>query len=154
MFYKGGDNVANEQNLKPIQEVNSNRTREQHSADSRKAGIASGKVRREKRTFKQAIEWLVNNDNIKIKKGMLYDTLKQSGIDISCLNPTQVATIGLWFGAVGGNATNYKTLMEANNEISEEGTKTPTLKIEVIDNGNLERTLYETNQSDKNDKGQ
>lgn len=32
-------------NLMPIEEVNSRRTREQHSADSKKGGIASGKSR-------------------------------------------------------------------------------------------------------------
>ena len=46
----------------PIQEVNSNRTREQHSADSRRAGIASGEARRRKRDLKQAIEIMLSLD--------------------------------------------------------------------------------------------
>lgn len=40
--------MANEQNLMPISEVNSRRTREEHSNDSKKAGIASGKARKRK----------------------------------------------------------------------------------------------------------
>lgn len=38
-------NPKQNENLMPIEEVNSRRTREQHSADSRKGGIASGKAR-------------------------------------------------------------------------------------------------------------
>ena len=47
-------------NLMPIQEVNSNRTREQHSADSRRAGIASGEARRKKKAMKEAINMLLS----------------------------------------------------------------------------------------------
>ena len=43
----------------PIEEVNSNRTREQHSKDSRKAGIASGKARREKKMMRETLETLL-----------------------------------------------------------------------------------------------
>jgi hypothetical protein len=40
--------MANEQNLMPISEVNSRRTREEHSNDSKKAGVNSGKARKRK----------------------------------------------------------------------------------------------------------
>ena len=83
---------------------------------ARMGGIASGEAKREKATFKNAIKWLIESD-IKIKDGNIANTFKEAGIDISKLNPTQLATIGLWVGAVNGNATNYKTLMEANEEI-------------------------------------
>ena len=52
--------MANEQNLMDIREVNSRRTKEQHSADSRKAGIASGKARRQRRTFKESLEIILS----------------------------------------------------------------------------------------------
>ena len=42
-------------NLMPIEEVNSKRTRKQHSEDSRKGGIASGKARRDNRTLKEIV---------------------------------------------------------------------------------------------------
>lgn len=48
--------MANEQNLMSIEEVNSRRTREQHTADSRRGGIASGESRRRKRDAKEIIE--------------------------------------------------------------------------------------------------
>lgn len=125
-------------------------TSEEAREIGRKGGLRSGEVKREKRTFKQAIEWLANSD-IKITKGTMHDLLKENGIDTSKLNPTQMASIGLWFGAVQGNATNFKTLMEANNEITEGGVDTPTLKIEIVDHSELEKTLYETNQPKEND---
>ena len=113
--------------------------------EQRKAGIKSGEVRKEKATFKKAIKWLVDSD-IKIKEGTLAETFQKAGIDISNLNPTQLATIGLWFGAVNGNATNYKMLMEANEEI-ETTNETPSVEIKIVDNSNLEKVMYE--DSDK-----
>lgn len=118
---------------------------EELSKIASKGGKNSQKVQKEKRTFKKAIEWLANSD-IKLKGGSVYDTLKGMGIDVDILNPTQLATIGLWYGAVQGNATNYKTLMEGNNEIEEENSVNPTFKVEIIDNSNLEKQLYEANK--------
>jgi hypothetical protein len=134
--------VANEQNLIP----NSERTPEQLREQTRKGGIRSGEVRREKASFKNAIKWLIESD-IKINKGNLYESFKKSGIDISKLNTTQLATLGLWSGAVQGNATNYKTLMEANEEIQTE-TETPAININIVDNSNLEKIMYEDNKTE------
>ena len=130
--------MANIENLVPL-------TTEKAREIGAKGGKRSGEVKREKRTFKKAIEWLANSD-IKLKGGSVYDTLKSMGIDVDTLNPTQLATIGLWYGAVQGNATNYKTLMEGNNEIEEENSVNPTFKVEIIDNSNLEKQLYEANK--------
>lgn len=130
--------MANIENLVPL-------TTEKAREIGAKGGKRSGEVKREKRTFKKAIEWLANSD-IKLKGGNVYDALKGMGIDVDILNPTQLATIGLWYGAVQGNATNYKTLMEGNNEIEEEGSVNPTFKVEIIDNSNLEKQLYEANK--------
>lgn len=130
--------MANIDNLVPL-------TTEKAREIGAKGGKRSGEVKREKRTFKKAIEWLANSD-IKLKGGSVYDTLKGMGIDVDTLNPTQLATIGLWYGAVQGNATNYKTLMEGNNEIEGENSVNPTFKVEIIDNSNLEKQLYEANK--------
>ena len=119
---------------------------------AKKGAIKSAEVRKEKATMKKAIEWLLNSD-IKITKGSMYDYYQKQGLDISKLSPTQLATLGLWQGALQGNATNFKTMMEANNEIVEESTSTPTIKIEINDNSNLEGVMYEANKSDKNDEG-
>lgn len=109
--------------------------------EQKKGGIRSGEVRKNKATFKNAIKWLINSD-IKITKGDIASAFQNSGIDISKLDPTQLATIGLWYGAVQGNATNYKTLMEANEEI-ETNSETPTVEIKVVDNSSLEKVMYE-----------
>ena len=131
--------MANEQNLIPNSERTPNELREM----TKKGGLKSGEVRREKATFKNAIKWLIESD-IKINKGNLYESFKKSGIDISKLNTTQLATLGLWSGAVQGNATNYKTLMEANEEIQTD-TETPNININIVDNSNLEKIMYEGN---------
>lgn len=134
--------MANEQNLKPIETLSN----EEAKKRGKVGGIRSGEVRREKASFKNAIKWLVESD-IKINKGNLYESFKQSGIDISKLNTTQLATLGLWSGAVQGNATNYKTLMEANEEIQTE-TETPAININIVDNSNLEKIMYEDNKTE------
>ena len=85
-------------NLMPIEEVNSNRTREQHSEDSRKGGIASGKARREKATMLSTLKKLLDEE---AKNGMTY---------------RDMATLGLIKGAIKGNALNYKTMIEVLGE--------------------------------------
>lgn len=130
--------MANEQNLKPIETLSN----EEAKKRGKNGGIRSGEVRREKATFKNAIKWLLESD-IKITDGNIHKAFKNSGIDISKLKPTQVATIGLWYGAVQGNATNYKTLMEANNEIDTTITETPSVTVNIVDNSDLEKVMYD-----------
>lgn len=113
------------ENLMPIEEVNSNRTREQHSADSRKGGIRSGEVRREKATMKATLEMLLNETN---KKGRTY---------------RELSTLGLIKGAIEGKAENYKTIVQLLGELQEQTNETPSLNINIVDNSNLEKVLYE-----------
>lgn len=141
--------MANNENLVSL----ATRTQQERQEIARKGNEASTKVRREKRTFKEAIQWLANSD-IKITQGSMFDLMKANGIDTSKLNTTQMATLGLWWGAVQGNSTNFKTLMEGNNEIAEAGTETPKLQVEIVDNSNLERTLYEKNRPNEDVKGE
>ena len=109
--------------------------------EASKGGTNSGIAKREKATFKNAIKWLMESD-IKIKGGNIYDYFKKSGIDISNLKPAQLATLGLWSGAIQGKAENYKTLMEANEEIQGQ-TETPSISINIVDNSSLEKVMYE-----------
>lgn len=85
-------------NLMSVQELNSRRTPEQHSADSRKAGIRSGEVRREKATMISTLKKILDED---MGNGKTF---------------REMATLGLIKGAVKGNALNYKTIMEALGE--------------------------------------
>ena len=95
--------------------------------DQRAGGIASGKARREKATMKATLEKLLDEKN---KKGITYRDL---------------ATLGLIQGAIKGNANNYRTILETIGEIEAEKTEVsvPTIKLEVVDNSNLESVLYE-----------
>lgn len=132
-----------QENLIPFNE----RTEEEQRQIATMGGKASGIVRKEKATFKNAIKWLMESD-IKIKGGNIYEYFKKSGIDISTLKPAQLATLGLWSGAIQGKAENYKTLMEANEEIQFEN-ETPALNINIINNEHLEKAMYESGE--KND---
>lgn len=118
------------------------RTTDELQEITTKGGINSGIVRKEKATFKNAIKWLMESD-IKIKGGNIYEYFKKSGIDISNLKPAQLAALGLWSGAIQGKAENYKTLMEANSELEDLQKETPTVNINIIDNSELEKALYE-----------
>lgn len=117
------------ENLMPIEEVNSNRTREQHSADSRKGGIRSGEVRREKATMKATLE-------------MLLDQVANIKDNESKLTYRQLTTLGLLQGAIEGKAENYKTIVQLLGELQEQTNETPSLNITITDNSNLEKALY------------
>ena len=128
--------MANSENLRTL-------TTSEAQEIGRKGGIASGIARQEKATFKKALQWLLDSD-IKITNGKVVDMFKDMGIDTSNLNPTQLATLGVWFGAVQGNASNYKTLLETNGELQEQDiATTPIVNINVVDNSNLEKALFE-----------
>lgn len=121
--------MANEQNLKPIQ------TEKEARELGRKGGIASGKARKEKATMKQTLQMLLEETN---SKGKQYKEL---------------VTLGLLKGAINGNASNYKTILETLGELNLFGEvdNQPTIKIEISDNSKLEGAMYEANRSDGND---
>ena len=122
--------MANEQNLKPV------RSEKEARELGQKGGIASGKARREKATMRKTLEMLLEEKNT---KGVTYKEL---------------ATLGLIKGAVKGNAMNYKTIVELLGELlPQENTTTPIVEINVVDNSNLEKIMYEENRHNKNDEG-
>ena len=97
------------------------------------AGKRSGEVRALKKTFKMALKELLQEE-VKDKKG------NPSGKTYQDL-----VNIGLIKGAMKGNAINYKTILETIGELEAEKTEVsvPTIKLEVVDNSNLESVLYE-----------
>lgn len=120
--------------------------------EQKKGGIASGKVRKEKATMRKSLEMLLNsNINIdKIDDNTIIDLrnkLKLLGADTSKMKVEDLVNAGLILGAVFGNANNYKTIIETKGELLEESNTTPTLMLEVVDNSNLNKVLYEENQS-------
>ena len=119
--------MANEQNLRPCEYKLS-------QEEAKKGGINSGKARREKKTLRETLEMM----------------LEEIGDKDNGLTYKQLATLGLLKGAITGNATNYRTILETTGELTTENqTSTPTLNINVVDNRNLEKTLYEENQPGK-----
>ena len=114
--------MAKEDNLIPF---TSEQNREEAKINGRKGGIRSGEVRREKATMKKTLEMLLNETN---KKGKTY---------------RELTTLGLIKGAVDGKAENYKTIVQLLGELQEQVNETPSLNINIVDNSNLEKTLYE-----------
>lgn len=88
-------------------------------------GIASGKARKEKATMKRTLEMLLNEKN---KKGKTYRDL---------------ATLGLIKGAIDGKAENYKTIVQLLGELQEEQTSTPEININIVNNEDLEKEMYQ-----------
>lgn len=104
--------------------------------EQRLAGIRSGEVRREKATMKKTLEMLLNEKN---NKGKTY---------------RELSTLGLIKGAINGNASNYRTIVEVLGELIDNNTETPSININIVDNSNLEKIMYEDNDTEDttNDK--
>lgn len=118
--------MAKEDNLIP---AGHKLTLEEQSA----GGKASGEVRALKKTFKMALKELLQEE-VKDKKGNSTGKTYQD-----------LVNIGLVKGAMKGNAINYKTILETIGELEAEKTEVsvPTIKLEVVDNSNLEAIMYE-----------
>ena len=112
-------------NLMTPQELNARKTPEERIESARKAGIASGQARREKATMKKTLEMLLNEKN---NKGKTY---------------RELTTLGLIKGAINGNASNYRTIVEVLGELIDSTTETPSININIIDNSNLEKVMYQ-----------
>ena len=94
--------------------------------EQRAGGIASGKARREKATMKKTLEMLLDETNK--KAGKTY---------------RELTTLGLIKGAVDGKAENYKTIVQLLGELEEKTSETPDITINIVDNSELEKALYE-----------
>lgn len=119
--------MANEQNLKPF---TSDQDREEAKKNGRKGGVASGIARRQKATMKETL------------KQMLEEVADIEGND-NGLTYRQLATLGLIKGSIHGKADNYKTILEAIGELTNEVKITPEININVVDNEELEKAMYE-----------
>lgn len=115
--------ATGQENLIPFNE----RTEEEQREIARQGGIASGKARQEKATMRKTLEMLLNEKN---NKGKTY---------------RELTTLGLIKGAIDGKADNYKTIVALLGEL-EEHNETPSVNINIVDNSNLEKVLY--NESD------
>ena len=108
-------------NLMPIEEVNSRRTREQHSADSRKAGIASGKSRRRAKTFRESLLTILDQNATDEQKKIAQQFIK----DTSDLTQRDIMNFSMLSEAI--NNGNVKAAQFVRDTVGE----MPTVKQEV-----------------------
>lgn len=112
--------MANEQNLMPIEEVNSRRTREQHSEDSRKAGRASGVSRRRKKSLREAADLYLS---LPVADKRAWNKLARDGVDPEDINKQMEIIAGLTIKAVNGDAKAAKLLFDLLGEQPKEEPK-------------------------------
>ena len=105
--------MPNEKNLMPIQEVNSNRTREQHSEDSRKGGVASGVSRRRKRSLKEAADLYLS---LPVSDRKMWNKISRRGVDPEDIDNQMAMIIGLTMAATAGNAKAAKVIVDLLGE--------------------------------------
>ena len=107
--------MPNEKNLMPIQEVNSNRTREQHSEDSRKGGVASGVSRRRKRSLKEAADLYLS---LPVSDRKMWNKISRRGVDPDDIDNQMAMIIGLTMAATAGDAKAAKVIVDLLGEDS------------------------------------
>ena len=127
--------MANEQNLIPIEEVNSRRTREEHSKDSQRGGQKSGEVRRQRKAMKEQAELLLSLPfNLTDKKGNeLREVLKKLGIDEDNIDNQMAMLVALWKTALGNGRNQVTAVQELRDIIGDKAEKEATVqRIEII----------------------
>ena len=110
--------MPNEKNLMPIQEVNSNRTREQHSEDSRKGGVASGISRRRKRSLKEAADLFLS---LPVTDTRTFNKMVKVGLNADEIDYQMAVIVGLTLQAAKGDAKAAKAVFDLLGEDSHSG---------------------------------
>ena len=110
--------MPNEKNLMPIQEVNSSRTREQHSKDSRKGGVSSGVSRRRKRSLKEAADLYLS---LPVSDRKMWNKISRRGVDPDDIDNQMAMVIGLTIAATAGDAKAAKVIVDLLGEDSHSG---------------------------------
>lgn len=126
--------MANEQNLMPIQEVNSRRSREQHSEDSRRAGQKSGEVRRQRKAMKEQMEMLLSLPfNVKDKQGRsIAKRLSELGIEEDKIDNQMAMIIALWTTAMKDGRNQVSAFQEIRKVVQDEQTVSDDDKVQII----------------------
>ena len=105
--------MPNGKNLMPIQEVNSNRTREQHSEDSRKGGVSSGVSRRRKKSLKEAADLFLS---MPVTDTRTFNKMAKAGIDVDDADYQMAVIVGLTMQAAKGDAKAAKVIVDLLGE--------------------------------------
>ena len=117
----------NEENLRSFKDI----PEEEHKEISKKGGIASGEARRKKAELKKELEMILNSKN---NKGKYFSELVSMGLIANAIDKNK-----------GGNPQSFKILANMLGELEDTETETPTVNINIVDNTNLEKALYEDN---------
>lgn len=121
--------MPNEQNLMPIEEVNSRRTPEQHSADSRKAGRASGVARRRKRSLREAADLYLS---LPVADRRKWNKIAREGVDPEDIDNQMAMIIGLTQRAMKGDAKAAKVIVDLIGEAPNNGNGMPEIEDDEI----------------------
>ena len=121
------------ENLIPMNQ----RSKEEARELGQKGGIASGETRREKATMRKTLEMMLASKN---NEGMLYNDDVALGLIANAIDRTK-----------GGNPEAYKTIAKMLGELDKEDSsnETPNVMINIVDNTNLEKALYEEKQDEE-----
>lgn len=102
---------------------------------ARQGGVASGEARRQKATMKKVLQDM-------LEQIPLTEDNKEK------LTYKELATLGVIKGAINGNATNYKTILEAIGELAVQSeTKEPVININMINNDNLQEDFFKEEEN-------
>ena len=119
-----------------------------------RGAIASAEARRKKASIRNSLKRILNSgfklpEEIKDEevKGFV-SKLNSIGVDTKNLELVDLMNLGQILSAIGGKAENYKALMDITEDTQDTGT--PIVEINVVDNSNLEKTMYEENRHNKN----
>lgn len=142
--------MANPQNLVSL----TTRTQQERTEIARKGQKASTEVKRRKASIRDSLNRILSSGfklptEIKDEevKGFV-SKLNSIGVDTKNLDLVDLMNLGQILSAIGGKAENYKALMDITEE--QQDTGTPIVEINVVDNSNLEKIMYEENRHNKN----
>lgn len=105
-------------NLMSAEDLNSRRSREQHSADSRKGGIASGASRRRKRSLREAADLYLS---LPVTDREKWDQIAAAGVDPEDVDNQMALIVGLSEAAIKGDARAAKVLIDLLGDGKDEG---------------------------------
>ncbi len=118
--------MANEQNLIPINQVNSRRSREKHQKDSRKGGQKSGEVRRQRKAMKEQMEMLLS---LPFKQQKQLKFIEDLGIDKDSIDNQMALIVAMYGKALKGDVQAFNTIREVTQD---EKTTNTNNRIEII----------------------
>lgn len=128
--------MANEQNLMPIQEVNSRRTREEHSRDSSKGGKKSAEVKRQRKAIKEQLEMLLSLPcNVQDRNGNdMAEILSQMfGIEKEQVDNQLFMIASLWKTASNSNSSQQiQAIREIREIVKDEKTANESNRVQII----------------------